>query len=278
MRFEVRTRSGAALPGLGLGTWTMGEDAAARAEEIAALRCGLDLGLTLIDTAEMYAGGGAEELVAEAIAGQRDQVFLVSKVLPQNASHAGTKAACERSLRRLRTDRIDLYLLHWPGPHPLEETYRAFLALLDQGKILHYGLSNFDLGEMERAERLPGGGGTSVNQVLYNLGRRGVERHLFGWCRSREIAIMAYSPLEQGHLRPDPALRNVARRHGASSAQIAIAWTMRWDHVVTIPKSSRIAHVRENARAADIVLSEEDLAELAAAFPAPKRDVPLETL
>lgn len=278
MIFEVRTRSGAALPSFGLGTWRMGENDASRRDEADALRMGLDLGVTLIDTAEMYANGGAERVVADAIDGRRDAIVLVSKVLPQNASYSGTMRACEESLKRLRTDRVDLYLLHWPGDHPLEETLRAFTRLEADGKILHYGLSNFDIDEMRQSERLSGGSRLAANQVLYNLHRRGIERRLIPWCAERRIAVMAYSPLEQGRLRPHPALRGVAERHGATPAQIALAWTMRHDNVITIPKAARREHVRDNVRAADIVLTEDDLADLDRAFPAPARDVPLETL
>ena len=277
MIFEVRARGGATLPSLGLGTWRMGENDAERGDEISALKQGLDLGMTLVDTAELYGGGGAERVVAEAIDGRRDEVFLVSKVLPSNASYEGTVRACERSLGRLKTDRIDLYLLHWPGDHPLEETLAAFTKLADQGKILHYGMSNFDLDEMRRTEGLRGGRLVIANQVLYNLQRRGIERNLLPWCAGRNVAIMAYSPLDQGRLRIADALRDVGRRHAATPAQIALAWTMRHDHVVTIPKASRRDHMRDNARAADIVLTEEDLAELDRAYPVPKRDVPLET-
>ena len=278
MVYDVRTRSGAVLPNLGLGTWRMGENQAARREEVAALKLGIDLGMRLIDTAEMYADGGAERVVAEAIAGVRDRVFLVSKVLPQNASYAGTSAACERSLKRLRVERIDLYLLHWPGEHPLEDTLRALTRLVEQGKIGHFGLSNFDIDELASAERLDGGSRVGVNQVLYNVERRGIERRLIPWCASRNVAVMAYSPLEQGRLRPHDALRRVAARHDASPAQIALAWTLRHDNVVAIPKASRLSHVRDNVKAADIVLTEEDLADIDGAFPPPRRDVPLETL
>ena len=278
MVYDVRTRSGAVMPNLGLGTWRMGENEAARREEVAALQLGLDLGLNLIDTAEMYADGGAETVVADAIAGRRDGVFLVSKVLPHNASHAGTLSACERSLKRLHVERIDLYLLHWPGEHPLEETLGAFARLAEQGKIAHYGLSNFDIDELARAEQLPGGLRVGANQVLYNLDRRGIERRLIPWCASRNIAILAYSPLEQGRLRPHEVLRRVGARHAATPAQIALAWTLRHDNVVAIPKAARLAHVRDNAKAADIVLTEEDRADIDRAFPPPHRDVPLETL
>jgi diketogulonate reductase-like aldo/keto reductase len=278
MVFDIRTRSGAVMPNLGMGTWRMGENDAARRDEVFALQLGIDLGLRLIDTAEMYGRGGAEKVVAEAIAGRRDGIFIVSKVLPQNASYGGTLAACERSLERLRTDRIDLYLLHWPGEHPLQETLRALAELVEQGKIRHYGLSNFDLEELEHAERLIGGPRVAANQVLYNLERRGIERKLIPRCASRGIAIMAYSPLEQGRLRPDGELRRVAARHDASPAQVALAWTLRHDNVVSIPKAARRAHVLANVKAADLVLTEEDLADIDRVFPPPRRDVPLETL
>jgi diketogulonate reductase-like aldo/keto reductase len=278
MVYKIRTRSGAAIPNLGSGTWRMGENEATHREEIRALTLALDLGLRLIDTAEMYADGGAERVVGDAIEGKRDGVFLVSKVLPHNASFVGTLSACERSLKRLRTSWIDLYLLHWPGEHPVEETLRGFTTLVEQGKIRHYGLSNFDLDEMERAEAWPGGSRVAVDQVLYNLGRRGIERRLIPWCASRKIAIMAYSPLEQGRLRPNDALRLVAQRHGATPAQIALAWTLRHDNVIAIPKAKQSAHVRDNAKAADFILTEEDLADIDRAFPPPRRDVPLDTL
>jgi diketogulonate reductase-like aldo/keto reductase len=278
MVYDIRTRTGAVMPNLGLGTWRMGENSAMRGEEVAALKLGLDLGMDLIDTAEMYGDGGAEAVVAEAIAGRRDDVFLVSKVLPHNASYAGTLAACERSLARLRVEQLDLYLLHWPGEHPLDETLRAFTKLTEQGKIGHYGLSNFDLDEIDRAERLDGGSRLCAHQVLYNLERRGIERNLIPWCASRNVAIMAYSPLEQGRLRPNDVLRRVAVRHDASPAQIALAWTLRHDNVVAIPKAARPAHVRDNAKAADIVFTQEDLDDIDRAFPPPRGDVPLETL
>ena len=278
MVYDIRTRTGAVMPNLGLGTWRMGENQAAHREEVAALQLGLDLGMDLIDTAEMYADGAAEAVVADAIAGHRDGVFLVSKVLPHNASYAGTLDACERSLTRLRVERIDLYLLHWPGEHPLEESLRAFTKLAEQGKIAHYGLSNFDLDELGRAEGLSGGPRLCANQVLYNLERRGIERHLIPWCASRNVAVMAYSPLEQGRLRPHDTLRRVAVRHDATPAQIALAWTLRHDNVVAIPKAARLAHVRDNAKAADIVFTEDDLDDIDRAFPPPRRDVPLETL
>ena len=277
MRRSVRARTGADLPALGQGTWMMGVDSRARRAEAAALRTGIDFGMTLIDTAEMYADGGAEEVVGDAIAGRRDDVFLVTKVLPENASRAGTLQAAERSLRRLRTDRIDLYLLHWESAHPLEETLAAFVRLREEGKVLHYGVSNFDAADMERAAALPGGIGIASNQVLYNLRRRGIERRLLPWCVERGIVVMAYSPFDGGRLSLGGAVESVARRHGATPAQAALAWTLRLPGVVTIPKASSLEHVRENAGAEGIRLSVDDLAELDSAFPAPAGEVPLET-
>ncbi len=275
---RARTRTGAVMPVLGQGTWRMGEDGRSRRAEMDALRLGLDLGMNLVDTAEMYAGGGAESVVGEAIRGRRDGVFLVSKVLPQNASRAGTVEAAERSLARLGTDRIDLYLLHWPGPHPLADTLAAFQRLVADGKILHYGLSNFDLDEIEAAEKLPGGGRIAANQVFYNLRRRGISRKFLPWCQQRGVVVMAYSPLEQGRLHADRALQRIADRHGATPARVALAWAIRHEGVVAIPKSSSAVHVRDNAAAADLVLTEEDMADLERAFPPPTHDVPLETV
>jgi len=269
---------GLALPRLGQGTWEMGRSRGTRRAEADALRLGMDLGMTLIDTAEMYAEGGAEEVVADAIDGRRDDAFVVSKVYPWNASRAGTVAACERSLRRLRTDRIDLYLLHWAGEHPIEETLAAFVALRDSGKIRHFGVSNLDVHEMEEAVRAPGGDGVACDQILLNLVRRGPERRLLPWCHERDVRVMAYSPLEQGRLPTDAAPAEVARRHGAPAAQVAIAWTLRDPRVCSIPKASRPEHVRDNAAAAAIALSEDDLALLDAAFPVPAEDGPLECL
>jgi len=267
-----------ALPRIGQGTWMMGESASKRGDELAALRLGLDLGMSLIDTAEMYAAGAAEELVGEAIAGRRDELILVSKVLPSNASREGTLHAAERSLKRLGTDRIDLYLLHWPGSHPLEATYEAFEILVEQGKVLHYGVSNFDVDDLERSESIPAGRAVGVNQVLYNLERRSIERRLIPWCRDREIGIMAYSPLEQGRLQVGEVLDAVAAGHGCTPEQVALAWTIRDPEVVAIPKAIRQEHVRRNASATEIVLSAEELALLDEAFPVPQEDRPLEML
>ena len=271
-------RSGETVPVLGQGTWNMGEDARQRSAEVDALRLGIDLGVSLIDTAEMYASGGAEDVVGEAIAGGRDGLFIVSKVLPSNASRRGVEAACERSLKRMRTDRIDLYLLHWRGGVPLSETVEAFEALKAGGKIRHWGVSNFDTGDMRELEALPAGSDGQTNQVLYNLTRRGIEFDLIPWSRERGLPIMAYSPVEQGALGNDRRLKAVAERHGATPAQIALAWVMRNEGVIAIPKASRLQHVRENRAALDIVLTAQDLAELDAAFPSPTRKRPLEMI
>jgi diketogulonate reductase-like aldo/keto reductase len=257
----------------------MGEDPASRKAELTALRRGLDLGLTLVDTAEMYGDGAAEELVGEAVTGRRGDVFLVSKVLPSHASRAGAVAACERSLRRLRTDRIDLYLLHWRGSTRLEETVEAFRELAGAGKIRHWGVSNLDVEEMEELLRVASGApSVQTDQVLYNLGRRGIELDLLPWCRARGLPVMAYSPIEQGRLLGNGALRRVADRLGATPAQVALAWVLRRDGVCAIPKAGTPAHVGENRAALDLRLGEEELAELDRAFPAPAEKVPLEML
>jgi diketogulonate reductase-like aldo/keto reductase len=226
--------------------------------------------MTLIDTAEMYGNGGAEEMLAEAIAGQRDRLFIVSKVYPHNASRSGVPAACERSLKRLRTDRIDLYLLHWLGSHPLAETVEAFENLRTEGKIRHWGVSNFDTRDMQGLVRLPQGANCAANQVLYHVGSRGIEFDLLPWCSQQKIPIMAYSPVGQGgRLLQSRALAAVAKRHDATPAQIAIAWSMRNPSVITIPKASDPRHVRENAAAGGIVLTAEDLALIDAQHPPP---------
>ena len=263
---------------LGQGTWQLAERGAARAEAIEGLRLGIDLGMTLVDTAEMYGEGAVEELVGEAVQGRRDQVFLVSKCYPQNASRKRMAEACARSLKRLRTDRIDLYLLHWPGSVPLDETLDAFMRLKDEGKILDYGISNFDTRGAERVWARPGGGGIATNQVLYNLSERGIEWDLLPWCRARSLPLMAYTPLGQGALLDDPGLARVARRHDATPAQVALAWLLAQDGVIAIPKAGRVRHVRENRKAADIVLTAQDLAELDGAFPPPSGPSPLAIL
>jgi diketogulonate reductase-like aldo/keto reductase len=270
--------SGEAVPVLGQGTWMMAEGRHPAAQEIAALRLGIELGMTLIDTAEMYADGGAEELVGAAIAGRRDEVFLVSKVMPQNATRTGTIAACERSLRRLRTDVIDLYLLHWRGTPPLKGTLEAFEQLMHAKKIRSWGVSNFDVDDMEELIALPGGRAVATDQVLYNLTRRGIEWDLLPWCHERNIPIMAYSPIEQGELLGHRTLREVAKRHEATPAQVALAWVIRRDGVIAIPKAGSEAHVRDNRGALDIRLSKEDLAALDRAFPPPARKRPLEMI
>lgn len=275
---QLSLPSGRTMPVLGQGTWYMGEDPGARAHEVAALRLGLELGMTLVDTAEMYGEGGAEEVVGEAIAGRRDEVFLVSKVYPHNADRAGVRAACERSLRRLGTDRLDLYLLHWRGSVPLGETLDAFARLRDEGKILDFGVSNFDLDDMQEVAALAQGRQVAADQVLYNLARRGIEWDLLPWCRRQGIPVMAYSPLEsnaadQAPLLGRPQIRAVAQQHGATPAQVALAWLLRQDGVAVIPKAVQPAHVRANRAALDLAprLTAADMAILDAGFPPPKR-------
>lgn len=270
--------SGETIPVLGQGTWFMGEEARHAADEAAALRLGIDLGMTLIDTAEMYGDGGAEEVAADAIAGRRDDVFLVSKVLPQNASRKGTIAACERSLKRLGTDVIDLYLLHWRGSVPLRDTVDAFETLRQGGKIRHWGVSNFDIADMVELFAMPGGRNCATNQVLYNLTRRGIEFDLLPWCQEQATPIMAYSPIEQGRMLNHAALKAVASQYGATPAQVALAWVLRQDGVIAIPKAVTPEHVRENRLAADLRLTGDDLAALDKAFPPPARKRALEML
>lgn len=270
MTRTVRLPDGTEVPALGLGTWHMGERSQAAKDEAAAIRLGIELGMTLIDTAEMYGNGGAEEVIAESTAGQRDKLFIVSKVYPHNASRDGVPAACERSLRRLRTDRIDLYLLHWRGSHPLPETVAAFEKLRAEGKIRYWGVSNFDTRDMQGLARLQDGANCAANQVLYHVGSRGIEFDLLPWCRQHHMPIMAYSPVGQGgSLLRSKALAAVAKRHDATPAQIAIAWTLRHDNVISIPKAADLRHVRENATAGAIVLSEADLKEIDSAHPPP---------
>lgn len=278
MMRTLQLPSGQAIPILGIGTWQMGENRRDRQLEIEALRYGLDLGLSLIDTAEMYGEGGAEEVIASAIADRRSEVFLVSKVYPHNASRAGAIAACERSLKRLKTDYLDLYLLHWHGSIPLAETLEAFHRLQQAGKIRSYGVSNFDIQDMEEALHLQGGSAIATNQVLYNLRRRGIEWNLLPWCRQRNIPIMAYSPIEQGRLLTDRVLQSIAQERGTSPAQVAIAWLLHQEGVIVIPKSSRRHHIEQNYAALNLQLSAEELASLDAAFPPPTRPVPLEML
>ncbi len=269
--------TGEKVAALGQGTWTMGDSSRRRKEEVAALRLGFDLGMTLVDTAEMYASGGAEEVVGEAIAGRRDEVFLVTKVMPQNASRRNAVNACEKSLKRLKIDAIDLYLLHWPGSVPFSETLEAFTALKSAGKIRHWGVSNFDVREMEAVLALPGGESVAGNQVMYNLNRRGIEFSLVPWCEKHRIPIMAYSPLDQGKLLRAREVERIAKRHSATAAQVALAWVLQQKNLIVIPKAGSEGHVRENYGALGVRLDAEDLAALDRAFPPPGRKKPLET-
>jgi diketogulonate reductase-like aldo/keto reductase len=270
--------SGEPIPVFGLGTWMMGENDKKRADEIAALKLGLDLGATLIDTAEMYGDGEAETIVGDAIAGRRDGLFLVSKVLPENASRQDTVAACEGSLKRLRTDRIDLYLLHWRGSTPLQHTLDAFIQLQRDGKIRHWGVSNFDTDDIEELLALPGGDACATNQVLYNLKRRRIEYDLVPFCRARNIPIMAYSPIEQGRLLGAAALKEVASRYEATTAQVALAWLLGKPATIVIPKATNPEHIRENFAALDLNLNADDLKVLDRAFPPPHKKYALEML
>lgn len=266
------------MPRLGSGTWHMGENAQARAQEVAALRLGLDLGVTLVDTAEMYAGGGAEQVVAEALRGRRSEAFVVGKFSPHHAARGSLGKACDASLGRLGIERIDCYLYHWRGPVPLAETVAALGELVAAGKIASWGVSNFDVGDLEELVAIPGGERVAANQVLYNLARRGVEFDLLPWCARRGIDVMAYSPLDEGRLPRHPALASVAARLGGSPAQVAVAWVLRQAHVAAIPKAARVGHVRANRQALDLVLDAAALAELDRAFPPPARKRALEMI
>ncbi|MGV9245237.1 aldo/keto reductase [Streptomyces sp. NPDC003710] len=269
--------AGEEIAALGQGTWYLGEDPARREQEIAALRLGVDLGMTVVDTAEMYGDGAAEELVGEALRGRREEVFLVSKVLPGHADRKGTVAACEGSLRRLRTERLDLYLLHWRGRWPLEETLAGFTDLMEAEKIRYWGVSNLDFADMVELTALPGGDAAAVDQVLYNLSRRGIEWDLLPWCREAGVTVMAYSPIEQGRLLKVGALDAVARALGATPAQVALAWVLE-QGVAAIPRSGSPDHVRENRGAVDLHLPSEALDALDEAFPPPSGPTPLEML
>lgn len=272
--------TGETLARLGIGTWNMGERRQNRADEIAALQTALDLGMNVVDTAEMYGEGAAEALIADALGHRRNEIFLISKVLPQHATRRGTIASCDASLRRLKTDRLDMYLLHWRGRVPLDETLDAFAALERDGKIRHWGVSNFDVDDMEElvASRTAAGSQVAANQVLYNLMRRGIEYDLMPWCRTRRVPIMAYSPLEQGALTANKTLCAIAGRVMATPAQVALAWILRQPGVIAIPKAGRIDRVRENRGALDLELRPEDLAELEKRFPPPTRKKPLEMI
>ncbi|AQQ43450.1 TPA: aldo/keto reductase [Burkholderia cenocepacia] len=270
--------SGETIPKLGLGTWEMGERPARRADEIAALREGIELGMTLVDTAEMYGDGATEELVGDALAGLRDDVFLVSKVYPHHASRRGVVAACDASLKRLRTDRVDLYLLHWRGSVPLEETVAGFDALQRAGKIRHWGVSNFDTADMAELVDEAGGGACATNQILYNIARRGPEFDLLPWLADHRIPAMAYSPVDHGRLPKRSPLDEIARLRGVSVTRVALAWVLAQPGVFAIPKASRIEHVRDNRAALDFVLSDDERAQLDAYFRPPRSKRALEML
>ena len=277
MRF-LSLPDGTRVPIMGLGTWGLGERYTSGKDVVAALQLGVDLGMNLIDTAEMYGDGGAEEVVREAIAGRRDRVFLVSKVYPHNAGRRKMAAACERSLKRLGTDRLDLYLLHWREDVPLLETVESFEALRAAGKISRWGVSNFDVDDLEELWRLPGGSACATNQVLYNLMRRGIENGLLPWCREMRVPVMAYSPLEQGKLLANRALKEMAAARGVTPAQIALAWLLRHDGFIVIPKAADPDHVRENRAALDLKLGHEELTRLDRIFPRPRHKGRLEML
>jgi diketogulonate reductase-like aldo/keto reductase len=275
---SVTLPAGVRVPAYGQGTWNIGDAPATRAEEIATLRLGLDLGATLIDTAEMYGDGRSEELIGEAIRGRRDEAFLVSKVYPHNASAKGAPAACERSLKRLKTDRIDLYLLHWRGNVPLAETLQAFMRLKEAGKIRHYGVSNLDLKDMQELWKLPGGEAVATNQLLYNLTRRGIEWDLQPWLRERRVPVMAYAPIAQAQLARNKKLAEFSQRHGMTPVQAALAWLLASDDVIAIPKTGNRERLKENLGALEHKLTPAQLAELDKLFPPPTASRPLEIL
>ena len=275
---HVTLPGGESVPALGMGTWMIGEDAATRAEEIASLQHGIDLGMALIDTAEMYGEGASEKLVGEAIRGRRERVFLVSKVYPHNAGKKAAQTACERSLRRLGIECLDLYLLHWRGSEPFAETIAAFETLKAQGKIRHWGVSNLDTEDLQEWVDTPGGAGVAVDQVLYNLTRRGIEWDLLPWCQTRRIPVMAYSPIEQARLLRHSGLCELAGRLGMTPAQVALAWLLQRDAVIAIPKASTRQHLEENFAALRFSLEADVMAELDRLFPPPRRATPLAML
>jgi len=278
MSRHVTLPSGETVPALGQGTWQMAETSSRRAQEIEALRLGVELGMTLIDTAEMYGEGASEKLITEALGAERERLFLVSKVYPHNASRKGVVEACERSLARLKTDRLDLYLLHWRGSVPLEETVAGFEELRRPGKIRHWGVSNFDTEDMEELSTIDGGSRCATNQVLYNVTRRGPEYDLIPWMADRRMPLMAYSPIEQGRLPKTGILQDIGRSHDASPYQIALAWLLQKPGIIAIPKAASPAHVRDNCRALEIRLSPDELKAIDAEFPPPKRKRPLEMI
>ena len=275
---SVKLPCGESVPCFGMGTWQIGDDPRTRAEEIATLQLGLDLGAALIDTAEMYGEGRSEQLIGEAIRGRRDQVFLVTKVYPHNASQRDCSAACERSLRRLQTDRIDLYLLHWRGQVPLEETVAGFVDLQRTGKIRYFGVSNLDLSDMQELWNLPGGSGVATDQVLYNLARRGIEWDLQPWLRERRIPIMAYSPIEQSRLVRQTKLEKFSKQHALTPAQAALAWLLSHADVVVIPKTGNRERLKENFAATERSLGDAELAQLDRLYPPPAQARGLEML
>ena len=273
--------TGPALPALGRGTWRIGESKARRATEVKALRSALDMGWRLVDTAEMYGEGGSEEAIGQALAEagrgglRREELFLVSKVYPHNASRQGTVAACERSLRRLGVDRLDLYLLHWRGGVPLAETVEAMESLVAAGRIARWGVSNFDVDDMQELWSVDGGTSCAANQVYYSITERGPAHSLLPWLREHGVALMAYSPLDQGALADDAALQALAERQGCSTAQMALAWLLAQAGVNALPKAVGEAHLRENLAAAELVLKDEVSAELSRRYPPPARKPPL---
>ncbi|HEY5101714.1 MAG TPA: aldo/keto reductase, partial [Steroidobacteraceae bacterium] len=267
----VMLPSGERVSAFGVGTWQIGDQAALRSEEIATIRLALDLGATLIDTAEMYGDGRSESLIGEAIHGRRDEVFLVTKIYPHNASRKATASACEDSLKRLRTDRIDLYLLHWRGQEPLAETIEAFIELQRAGKIRYFGVSNLDCADMQELWALPGGASVATDQLLYNLARRGIERDLLPWLRERRIPVMAYSPLEQAKLLRDPKLAQFAKRHEMSAAHAALGWLLAHDDIIVIPKTGSRERLKENLAALEGPLTQPQVEEIEKLFPAPAR-------
>ncbi len=277
-RHTYTFRNNRSVLALGQGTWNMGDSDTHRKTELEALRTGIDLGMTIIDTAEMYGKGRSERLVGEAIKGRRDNVFLISKVLPSNASRHGTLKACENSLKRLQTDYLDMYLLHWQGKYPFEETVEAMLQLQKEGKIRNWGVSNMDVAEMEEFYSISDGNTCAANQVLYNLTRRGIEFDLIPWCRKNNIPVIAYSPVEQARLHNNKLLSEIARKHNATPTQIALAWVMRNPGVIAIPKASSAKHVEENFNSLSIELTDEDLQQIDKVFLAPTRKIPLEMI
>ncbi len=278
MKKEITFRNKVKVPVLGQGTWNMGEKASKKAEELKVIRRGIELGLTVIDTAEIYGEGRSEILVGEAVKGMREDVFLISKVAPSHATQRGTHTACENSLKRLKTDYLDLYLLHWRGRVPLEETICALQELQKEGKIKQWGVSNMDIADMEEIYALPEGNNCATNEILYNLTRRGIEYDLLPWCQKNQLPLIAYSPIEQGRLLNHSGLKAIADRHSATPSQIALAWVCRQPDVMAIPQTSSLEHLEENAKSLSIRLTEQDLSELNRYFPAPTQKIRLQMI